>query len=421
MRTARGFCLGFSLAGALGAAVSCAHSGDAPKATGDASAASSNPSSNSPSNPPPNPQWAARMQSLSAALSDLLPIVVSQSKFSDPQNQAKIESDVKAIRSLAHSINAEAAPPNADPSMALFGSLFEDDIDRALESLKSGNKDYARGALKDATSYCVGCHTQTNNGPSYPRLSLDVNEKDLPKFDRAEFYAATRQFDLAIKEFEAVLKDPKLPEKDAFAWERAARSALAIAVRVQKDPAKSIDIVQALLRNRRAPKNVKRPAEQWLASLREWKKERPLREPAKSEDLLARASQLVESAQHAQKYPLDRAQDVTWLRAGSLLHELLGRPNLDGPTQAKALYLAGISSEATRDMNFWTMHETYYELCIRRLPHTESAQKCFDRLNDSVTLGYSGSAGVSIPADVRKRLTKMRELADAKAAPDEAR
>jgi hypothetical protein len=134
--------------------------------------------------------WAQKMQSLSTALSDLLPIVASPQKFAAAKNQARIETDVKALRALAHSLSQGAAPPNGDPSMTLVSGLFAEDIDRALESLHSNNKEYARAILKDAANYCVSCHTQADNGPSFPRLSLDIKVKDLPRLERADFFAA---------------------------------------------------------------------------------------------------------------------------------------------------------------------------------------------------------------------------------------
>lgn len=71
-------------------------------------------------------------------------------------------------------------------------------------------------------------------------------------------------------------------------------------------------------------------------------------------------------------------------------------------------------------MNFWTMHETFYEQCIRLRPGTEQARQCFAKLKDSVTLGYSGSAGVNIPSEVSARLEGFRLMSEG-ASPDEAK
>lgn len=397
-----------ALVALIGLATSCAHKAEEPTPRKTEAAEATGAA----------PGWAGKMQSLSAALSDLLPLVASPAKFAAPGNQERIETNVKTIRALAHSLGGTAAPaPNADPAMAAVGTMFADDLDRALESLRSGNREYARAILKDVGNYCVSCHTQTNNGPSYgagsggaPRLALDFKANELPRMERADFYAATRQFDLALSEFKAVLDDPSASTTDAFAWERASRSALAIAVRVKKSPDAAISLVESMMKNKKAPSHIRKDAVAWLKSLKDWKREKPSSDSS-AEARLAQGESLVARAQSGQKYPLDHSQDVVWFRAGGKLHDLLGESGLPAATAARALFLAGVEAEATRDLNFWTMHETYYESCIRKSPGSKQAERCFDRLNDSVTLGYSGSAGTMIPADVRKRLEALRALA----------
>ena len=63
--------------------------------------------------PPPKSGWSAKMQALSATLSDLLPLVASKKKFADPKNDAAIEANVKAVRALAHSLKT-GDQPSAD-------------------------------------------------------------------------------------------------------------------------------------------------------------------------------------------------------------------------------------------------------------------------------------------------------------------
>jgi hypothetical protein len=363
---------------------------------------------------PPKTGWSAKMQALSATLSDLLPLVASKKKFADPKNDAAIEADVKAVRALAHSLNT-GEKPSADPSMQIMTGLFEEDIARALDALKSGNRDYARHILKDTTSYCIQCHTATSNGPEFPRLSLDINTNELSPVDRAEFFAATRQFDSALTSYISALDDQKFAAEEPFEWEAAARGALAIAVRVKENPDDTMKVISAAKTNPKLTKSSKSALASWETSVKEWAKEKP-KDAMTPAEMLQQSETLIRQAQKRQEFPLDHSQDILYFRAGSRLHELLQQPPATkGQSQelrARALYWAGVASEATRDMNFWTMHETLYEQCIRLRPGTEQARQCFARLKDSVTLGYTGSAGVNIPTDVSTRLTNFRNLAE---------
>lgn len=354
--------------------------------------------------------WHEKMQALSQALSRLLPVVSSRSKFNDPKNQATIDEDTQRLRSLAHSLKT-GNTPNADPTLRMMSTLFGEDLDRALEGLRGGNRDYARQILKDTTSYCIQCHTQTNNGPDFPHLNLSIDTNQLTSLEQAEFFAATRQFTPALEAYERVLADKSLAKTDPFAWEQAARSALAIVVRVKNDPKETSNLLARIEAHPTLPETTKRSVRVWKKSVRDWSKEP--KQPLKStDDVMKKAESLILLAQKNQEFPLDHSQDILYFRASSLLHDLLSSPDRSAELTAKTLYWAGMASEATRDMNFWTLHETYYEQCIRVQPHTKQAELCFKKLKESITIGYSGSSGTQIPPDVKRRLETLEERAE---------
>ena len=353
--------------------------------------------------------WQAKMQGLSKTLSDLLPLVASRAKFNDPKNMDKITADTQQLKTLAHSLKMGGSP-NSDPTMRVMSSLFNDDLERALEGLRGGNPDYSRQILKDTTAYCIECHTQTNNGPDFPRLNLTVDTNELTSLEQAEFFSATRQFGPALEAYKRVLADQSLAKTDPFAWEQAARSALAIVVRVKMDTKETGALLAKIEALPTLPVSTKRAIKTWKKSLKEWQKEP--RKPLKTaEAVLSKSNSLINEAQKLQEFPLDHSEDILYFRAGSLLHDLLATQDRSTEQTARALYLSGVVSETTRDMNFWTLHETYYEQCIQVLPHSKQAKECYEHLNDSVTAGYSGSSGTRIPPEVQTRLNKLRELA----------
>lgn len=379
-------------------------------------ACSSNRKSDSPTSsdqatvPSSDQPWPVRMQALSNTLSELLPLVVSRSKFNNASNFAKIETETRKLRSLAHSLKM-GETPNADPNMKIMGGLFEEDIERALDALKVGSREYARQILKNTTSYCIQCHTQTGTGPEFPRLDLSLNTDELTYHEQAEFFAATRQFDRAIEAYGKSLNDPNLAKFDPFEWEQTARAALAIFVRVKNDPDAAGKWLNRIRSHASLPDSIRSSLQHWRRSIQDWRREKKPENLDTPEKAIARAEELIKTAQKRQEFPMDHTQDVYFFRASRILHQFLENYGPRHELSAKALYLSGVAAEATRDMNFWTLHETYYEYCIRVKPHSEQAQKCFQRLNDSVTLGYSGSGGVRIPPEVNKRLETFRTMA----------
>lgn len=351
-----------------------------------------------------------KMQELSSTLSSLLVDVTSSKRFNSPANFKKIDRDVKKFADLAHSVEAETLKqkvPNLDPSMVFMSSLFKQEAQRAYSALKSGNRAYARGIIRAVSSFCIGCHT-TGAGPEIKTVS----SADISHFnsaEKAEVYAATRQFEKAMAEYQNMLSDHKFAKTKQIEWEKGVRNALAIAVRVKGDPELAMQIVDKVLETPEVPGFFKEDANVWKASIAKWKQESK-KSSTKEEDLLLEAKRLVSEARSVQKYPADSSGDILYMRASERVHELL-RLYPNGKYSTEALYISGIAYEVLRDLSLWSLHELYYESCIRKSPHTELAQDCYHRYEETIYAGYSGSAGTSVPSDVAKRLQELKELA----------
>lgn len=347
------------------------------------------------------------MRALSETMSTLLPLASSRERFSDQKNAASILNSTENLHTIVKSLSNSSA--HSDPEFKTMSGLFDEDINRALSALKSGNHEYARQILKDTTAYCIECHTQTNNGPDFPKLDLKINTALLAPFERAEFYTATRQFDLALTSYREALLAPKT--KNSFAWENAARVALAITVRVRNSPDETMKFLEQISKSHASPPRMQKTMSQWQRDVSQWKGSDKQTKLSDTESKLKLAEQLLAKAQRRQKFPLDHSEDVFYFRAASLAHEILMKKDADHVVTARAMFVAGQTSEATRDMNFWTLHESLYEQCIRELPHSTIAQQCFKRLSDSITMGYTGSSGTNIPDEERGRMMNYSEMA----------
>ncbi len=361
--------------------------------------------------------WQMKMQELSAVFSELMPIVANDQKFSDVKNKAIIEKDTEALRKLAHSLKTAKLPKNSDPSLKMTAELFEEDISRAKVLLMAGQMSAARVILRDTSSYCIQCHTQSSSGPNFPKMNLNFSTDGLSRLEKAELYVSLRRFDQALVEFTKIIEDKSFAAEHVFEWEQAARSAIAISVKVENDPNKTLVLVRKIAANPSTPQFVKESIAPWEASVQEWRRERKPLLMAPPETL-RNVEKMILRAQSKQKYPLDHSQDILFFRASSILHEVLAFHNANDEIKARALYLSGMTAEDTRDLNFWTLHETYYELCVRTVPHTDLARQCFDKFNNSMIIGYSGSAGVSIPIEIQAKINDLKVLSSALPNPE---
>lgn len=365
--------------------------------------------SSTPKAQPPaeqDPNLNASMQNLKLQMDLLLPTLLNAREFRAPENQASIAARLRTLERVSNNVTHSTAIKDENATLAFLSKGFHDDIRRSREAFEQGKKDYARTSLLNTGAYCIECHTRTNSGPSFQTNEFQQSLTLLQPLDRAEYLVATRQFDAALKDLDQVLKGGIKEGVTVFDLEKAAHMALQITVRFQNDPAKGLAIIDDILQAPNVPFNMKTNAQLWKAGLQNWKKEkkREVRDPLK------KSRELVDHALKKQKGRDDRASDVEMMRVQSLLYPVLNTEKK--PARAgEALYLMGQAYESVRDLSLSSLHEEYYEACIRKVPHSEWSKRCFKKFEESTLIGYSGSGGTSIPADVQGKLKELKDLA----------
>ncbi len=356
-------------------------------------------------------QWQYKMLALSDATSKLLPLVASPRAFNDPKNEADIEKSTKTLASMAHSVSMTEAKPSGDPSLDFVSGKFSSDMNEAVKQLEMGNRKFARFLIRNATSYCIACHTRNDQGRQNLNLSLNTDLSGMSALDRAEYHMAVRDFDAAIKDFDQVINSADAQIESPQGLENAAEKTLAVAVRVKRDPELALKTVQKIMEGKWAPVYLKLNALSWKTALQEWARE-PKKEVKDPKVLLARAKSLLSKGwKFSASSPQSRAGLVYFLRASTNLHDALSVTEKN-PAYGEALYYAGLSAESLREMNLWTLHEAYYEACIRKQPYTALAKKCYLRLEALQLSAFSDLDGAYVPAHVRDHLRELRGLAE---------
>lgn len=351
--------------------------------------------------------WRARMNSLSTAMTEAIPFL-----YPDPSQDAKqLTEKVKRIRDIAKSLDLlshGSKVPDQDPALPFLATQFREDLERAYQSLLDGHAEYAKGVVRASVAYCIACHTRAPVGNQFPLMA--AFEKTIARaswVEKIEFQAASRQFDSALEGVKSQLKK-KNSEVNAMDLDRAVRVALAIAIRVKNDPELAADLARELEKSPSSNFAMKKAGSTWGRDIQEWKKEAALKN-ASPDSLIIAARSLIKRAEEAEE-PMGGHSEVRYLRASLLMHDLL-RQHPESKFAAEAMYIIGSSYDALRDLGLWSLHETYYLACIEKVPGTELAQRCFKKYDQSVTLGFSGSSGINIPANVRKHLAQVKNKA----------
>ncbi|MDZ4660692.1 MAG: hypothetical protein SGJ18_03645 [Pseudomonadota bacterium] len=356
-------------------------------------------------------EWSEKMQELSQVISELFPFILSKEEFQNEKNFSEIEKNVKKLSELAHNVNAKSIKesPDADPAVQFLAKGFDAEIAKAYDALHTGHREYSRQVLAVATNHCINCHSRSGAGPQSKTLNLNFDYVKLNPFVRAEIYAATRQFTKAIDEYRALLKEKEFVVQYPFEVERALKKALAIYIRVLNDPDNAKKFIADFLALPDLPHFLKRQAKVWAKDLDNLSRDG-------SRKLVMRGAykktmdRLIADAQRRESNIEFDSPLVNYLRATALGHEYFTRIKKD-QVFPEMLFNMGMCYESLQDLGYWTLHEDYYTRCIQERPHSEIADRCYNRLEQSIYLGYTGSAGTRIPPDVRAQLVKLKDMA----------
>ncbi|MGZ3775242.1 MAG: hypothetical protein ACXVCY_03780 [Pseudobdellovibrionaceae bacterium] len=357
--------------------------------------------------------WRAEMQIMKSTLTDLLPYASNSEAFNAPQNAMKIQDYLQKLTNGAKTLTQfhGQLKNTQDPTVGFVAQSFESNMASIQESISKGRRDYARFLILNTMSYCIECHTRTNSGPQFFGSETNKATLSLDPVERVEYYISTRQFKDALKTIEDTLKQNK--DTSLFANEKLIRYGITLTVKYFQDPAAALKLLKLASSTATIPFFLKRDIKSWEGSLNDWKKEKSS-SSSNVNSKIELAKNFISKAENVDsKLNSLHAGDVLLLRANAILTGLFNE-TLTTAQKTRVLFLIGESYRLLPEHLFWTLHESYYEACIRTSPHTIQAERCYDAFEDSVLQGYTGSAGTYIPESTQKQLNELKKLATKK-------
>lgn len=350
----------------------------------------------------------SEMQSMAQDVRKLLPYIYDRKAYADPKNREEIDRSLRDFAQAAHTINPDNAKPYLSDDLLVQFSLnhLKDDLNRAAYTFEIGQTEYSRTVAKASLTHCFRCHSATPEKGSKTWDIEQVHNLNLEPLEKADLLVATRKFDKALEYMESLANSPDFMKNYAFDVEGLLRRYLAMIIRVEKDPLRALKRLKTFTQIDEMPHYIAEQAEGWRQSLKDWSKEKKVG-VRNAKDLFHEVDKRFKKAESLQSYEKDHAGDVEYLRATGLLHEnmkLLKSPE----DQARAFFMLGRAYEVLDELGSWNLHENYYEGCLLKAPKSEIAHKCYSRLEASLYLGYSGSAGTHLPPEERDRLKALK-------------
>ena len=356
---------------------------------------------------PDEAQTKAVMRSALHAVVGLQPYLGSPDAFRDPANRPAIDADLATLATLEHRF---AMPGRQDAAVETLAGVFGTQIATAQAELRAGNTEAPRARLRAITSLCFACHTRESVPNDFIDATRVVDSLRLPPLRRAEFFATTRQFELALQAWSLALKASPASEAEAFDQAVATRQYLAVLVRVKDDRQSTMAAITRQLARKDLPTFTRLLLEQWQKDAKAWQADAFDAKAATATALVAKARALVEASGAMKSAMSDEGLFIPSLRAAGYLHAALDREP-QAIWRGEALYLLAIAAAATLDPQLWELEGLYLEACIREKPHSDIARKCSARMYDRAWFGFTGSGGTRIPDDVAQKLATLRQLA----------
>lgn len=351
--------------------------------------------------------WSGQMQNMSQDIKLLIPYAYDKKAYLDPKNEAVITNALKDLTVQSHKVPEEMGKKflGDDPIISHSLDHLQSDLQRALSSFSQGQKEYSRSVLKSSMGYCFQCHSLTKIGAEARWDLSDFKNLELTPEEKLDLLVAARKYKEAFEFAEKVISEPGLIKNQPMMFESLLRKHLALSLRISGNPSDTLKDLDRIVKDRELPPYLQKQVKAWRDSLEGW---RSVKKNGRKR-FIKLAEERIAKGRRLQEYAYDHAGDVEYIWATDILHRGLRRSPTQ-ETEAKAYYLLGVSYEVLDDLGSYGLHETYYEACIHKYPRSKLAKRCYDRLQASLVQGFSGSAGLSLPADERQRLNHLKDL-----------
>ena len=356
---------------------------------------------------PEDPPTQSLMQQILAPISRVLPLSFDQEAFENPKNRDRISRDLKTL--MEHSANLETHAQAKDRAFDYVAKSLRSDAKQAYHRYQHGDYEEARFALHNITENCISCHEslpETHKVAPAKALLSALKVDQLNPLDRAHYYVVTRQFDDALKTYEDYFLSGSIPVGSIGSL-GSFTEYLKIAVISKGDLQRPKQLLEKLIARPDLPTHVSSQFKSWLQSLSELEAANVLRQ-----DDLNAARKIISQGRERMEFPRDRNGTIHFVAAASILGRFIHSHPDRGTDVAEAYYLLGIT-ESLLSHSFWISKEEFdFETAIRLAPGAAFAPKAYARLEESYTVGFSGSSGTHIPPDVKALLAELRQLID---------
>ncbi len=342
------------------------------------------------------------MQKIFSNMQDLMPYMVSEERFLDPENEGYISEKLKQSAVLVK--NAKHASQLNSPTLKISREVLEDHFSEVERVFRVGNKSFARSQLSSTVPICMSCHTQSPSASRHWELA-DLLKGTSNEFEKAELLFMGRDFNSALELYNEVILG--FPENDfsLIDVEKSLERKVVIYARVKRDFDGGIkDLEGDLNNNKNLPEYLTNSIKAWVSSFQIQEKQ-GYPDPVTSDD--SAIEQYVEREMKeglsGDNFDASNPGLVRNLTVSGVLYEYLNT-HPQTTLEPEILNWLAILDNELRDTLFYSLADLYLKQCMSEFAAHPAAKKCYEQYKTITIISYSGSGGTHLPADVTQEL-----------------
>ncbi len=342
------------------------------------------------------------------ALTDLIPYLTDEKKFTEKKNDPVIEKRIADLNSAFQAAKHE--PLLKEDLFAPSYQVINQNLTESLDAFKKGNKDFAHWRLREVTTQCMDCHTRlpTSHASSFQngKLSIDQSKFD-NAYDLGIAQLIVRRYVDAKTSFTRDIQD-RIIKKDVEEIDLPFKQILLIGAKVLKDPENLLGFFKTYQKNEKVPETMRLLLKSWIEDLQHWKGNKYIVHGLKQDSDVERfIKDELKPLENEELF--DGSHDVPLLITSGILSNYLFE-NPETKLAPEIIYWLGWSEKYLNRERFFGSSDLFLKQCIKRYPAHPVAARCLEAYKESVEFEFSGSSGKNIPPDVQNEIKALEKL-----------
>lgn len=343
----------------------------------------------------------------------LIPYMSDVKKFKDKESEKEIKDRLQYILK-AFKESGHVKKFTKTEFKATYKVMVEH-LDETLESFDTNHKLFAYKKLKATGQLCMSCHNMVKGSNSgFVKTMNKVKQDDFSnRFDYAEFLFLTKNYRKADRNYRKWTEfvTSRVTAQNSLADDIVFKSAIkvmTINLSVYFTPKKSRDYLNRTLQNNNLTPSLKTEFKSWndaLVPWMEWKRPRSISKTFLYDFIKKYLTPLEEGGEiisNAKVLPV-------LLITKGVMDKYLQSSHKD-ESVAMAMYWKAVAERLIGFSYFFSLSDMQLKTCIMDFPKTKTAKKCYSEFERQMVLGYSGSAGINLPKDIKEELKALKSL-----------